>query len=415
MTSIRTGITVATLSIYLVATQIHAGAFEVLHWWTSAGETRALDFVHAQLSQQGIDWRNLPVTGGAGEGAMAVLKTRVLAGQSPVAAQLIGPDIQDWATLGFLTTLDEVASQQHWSAILHPTVDTLIQHQGHYVAVPFGIHRINWLWINRTQLQQTGLGIPQNWDEFFNLARKFQQQGIIPLAHGNEPWQNTTLFETLVLSLGGPRFYRSVFVDLDEQAILSDTFADALRLFARMRSLMDDDVNGRSWHQSTALVADGRAGMQIMGDWVKGELSAWGKENRLICAAVPETRSFHLYSIDTMVLFQQPQPDKDQQLFATTMTAMDTQLGYSLRKGAIPVRKDIDVSLLDPCARDSYLHFVENEMHQTLAPSLAHSMALNAEREDVFIQKIHRFFQQPDTPVEQVQAEIVRNLKPLKQ
>ena len=145
----------------------YAEDLEVLHWWTSDGERAAALYLQDTLAEQGITWVDAAIPGGGGEGAMAVLKSRVLQGAAPAAAQIIGPDIQNWAALGFLGHFNIVALAHDWPNILHPTVNQLLQYQGQYVAVPFGIHRINGLWVNRALLAETGLAVPQHWDEFF--------------------------------------------------------------------------------------------------------------------------------------------------------------------------------------------------------------------------------------------------------
>jgi len=394
-----------------------AEELEVLHWWTSDGERAAALYLQQTLAEQGISWVDAAIPGGGGEGAMAVLKSRVLQGSAPAAAQIIGPDIQNWAALDFLGHFNIVALAHDWPNILHPTVDQLIQYQGQYVAVPFGVHRINGLWLNRELLAASGLPVPRHWKDFFSLARKFQDMGVIALVHGNEPWQNATLFETLVLSSGGPKLYRAVFEQLDEAAILSDPFAQALGLLSRLKGLMDADINGRTWPQSTRLLADGQAGMQIMGDWVAGELTAWQANDKVWCASVPETADDHLYSIDTMVMFKDLALSSYQAQisFAETMARTDVQLNYNRLKGSVPVRLDIQPEALSDCAQTSYRLFKANEAQGTLAPSLAHSMVATAEVEDVFVKIIHEFFQTPDRPVLQVQQELVRNLKSIRQ
>ena len=78
----------------------HAGEVEVLHWWTSGGEARAVDVLKQLMQKQGDTWKDFAVAGGAGEAAMTVLKTRAVFGNPPSAAQLKGTDIQEWARIG---------------------------------------------------------------------------------------------------------------------------------------------------------------------------------------------------------------------------------------------------------------------------------------------------------------------------
>src|SRR5580658_9306810 len=120
-----------------------AESIEVLHWWTSGGESKAVGVLKDDMEKQGYDWKDFAVAGGGGAAAMTALKTQVISGNAPSAAQIKGPLIQDWASQGVLVNIDKVASD--WKANLPPSLDTQMKADGHYVAAPFSIHRINWL------------------------------------------------------------------------------------------------------------------------------------------------------------------------------------------------------------------------------------------------------------------------------
>lgn len=126
----------------------HAGEVEVLHWWTSGGEKRAADTLQKLVEQKGHSWKDFAVAGGGGEAAMTVLKTRAVSGNPPSAAQIKGPDIQEWGELGLLANLDDTAKAERWDALLPEQVRKIMQYDGSYVAVPVNVHRVNWLWIN---------------------------------------------------------------------------------------------------------------------------------------------------------------------------------------------------------------------------------------------------------------------------
>src|SRR5688572_27133821 len=79
-----------------------AGQVEVLHWWTSGGESRSVGQLKRLLATQGHAWRDFAVVGGGGDSAMAVLRSRVLAGNPPAAAQIKGSAIQEWGRLDVL-------------------------------------------------------------------------------------------------------------------------------------------------------------------------------------------------------------------------------------------------------------------------------------------------------------------------
>lgn len=70
------------------------GSVEVLHYWTSGGEAKSAAELKKMMQAKGHTWRDFAVAGGGGDSAMTVLKSRVISGNPPSAAQVKGPAIQ---------------------------------------------------------------------------------------------------------------------------------------------------------------------------------------------------------------------------------------------------------------------------------------------------------------------------------
>lgn len=255
MRLIRT--TVLAASLFSAALQ--AAEVEVLHWWTSGGEARSVAELKKMLEAKGDNWKDFAVAGGGGESAMTVLKTRVVSGNPPTAAQIKGPTIQEWGDEGVLANLDEVAKQENWDALLPGVVADVMKHEGHYVAVPVNVHRVNWMWVNPDVFAKAGAEVPTTWDEFFVAADKIKAAGLVAVAHGGQPWQDATTFESVVLGLAGPEFYRRAFVALDADALNSPTMVKALKTFKRTKAYTDEGAPGRDWNLATAMVINGKA------------------------------------------------------------------------------------------------------------------------------------------------------------
>ncbi len=47
---------------------------------------------------------------------------------------------------------------------------------------------------------------------------KMKENGITPLGHGGQPWQEATVFDGIVLGMGGD-LYQKAFIDLDPAAL----------------------------------------------------------------------------------------------------------------------------------------------------------------------------------------------------
>lgn len=179
---------VAVASLGLGATSVQAGEVEVLHWWTSGGEAKAVGTLRDLLENEGHSWKDFAVAGGAGDSAMTVLKSRAMSGNPPAAAQINGPEIQEWGELGLLANLDEVAGAADWDGLLPQVVSDMMRHDGHYVAVPVNVHRVNWLWANPEVLADAGVALPTTWEELFVAGEALREAGYVPLAHGGQPW-----------------------------------------------------------------------------------------------------------------------------------------------------------------------------------------------------------------------------------
>lgn len=370
-----------------------ADSLQVLHWLTSAGERKAVNSLVTRLAADNIEWRDAAIPGGAGVGASKVMKSRVLAGNSPEAMQLIGFSLVEWANLGLLLQLDSVAAAGNWSTQMYPTAWAQLQSRGHVMAAPLGIHRVNTLFYNQRVFARLGLAPPKTWADFERVARRLKQAGVTPLAQSGEAWQVATLFETLVLAEGGPAYYRELFVQMSPAA-----FADArlLRALARLKSLrqwMPQPLRERPWPEVARQFADGEAGMFVMGDWVKGELNAWGiaTDDGFGCVAVPETGAYHLYSIDTLAMFAADYKHQAaQEKLAQVVTAAPAQFEYNQIKGSISVLRTADQSKMDSCARASAQAFGRGAAAQ--APSFVHRMATDEASKDAIIAEVQRYF-----------------------
>jgi glucose/mannose transport system substrate-binding protein len=375
---------------------------QVLHWWTSASERKAANVLAARLAEEGLEWKDAAIPGGAGLGAGKVLKSRVLAGDAPEVTQIIGVSVAEWAELGLLLEIDNVAVAGNWNNFLFPTIQTLITHRKHVVAAPLSIHRINTLYYNRALFAQLNLKPPQNWIEFQSVALHLKAAGVQPLAQSSEAWQVAALFENLVLAESGPEFYRELFVRRSPAAAADRRTAEALERLRIIKGWAGTQLDERAWPEVVRQFARREAGMLIMGDWAKPELAERGMQldEDYACSTMPGTAKYHLYSVDTLAMFagdyrHMPAQEK----MARLLVSPPVQAEFSALKGAVPVRRDADSSRMDSCARSSWTTFAQGAAVQ--APSLTHRMATDETSRDAIIAEVHRYFlDERTTPAE---------------
>ncbi|GAB2863795.1 ABC transporter substrate-binding protein [Pseudoduganella ginsengisoli] len=370
-----------------------ADSLQVLHWWQSASERKAVDLIAARLAEQdNIGWRDGMVPSGSGAAAAIVLRSRMLAKDAPEVAQVNGIVIRDWARLELLQNLDAVAQAGKWDKVLLPAVAEAIQSDGHVYAAPVGIHRMNNLFYNRKLLARTGLAAPATWDDFERVAAKLQQLGVTPLVQSSEPWQVAGLFETLVLSEGAA-FYRSLFQQRDAAAYSDARLASALNRLRSLKKWMGPAIAERTWDAGVRELAEGRAAMMVMGDWAKGELMARGLavDDGFGCATVPGTERYHLYNIDTLSMLVARNAHRgNQEKLAALIVTPALQNDYNQIKGSIPVLRNAPVAKMDACARASWKLFTSGPEAQV--PSLVHRMATDETVRDAIVAEVHRYF-----------------------
>ena len=351
---------------------------EVLHWWTSGGEAKSVAVLQKEFAENGGKWTDMPVAGGGGDAAMTALRARVLSGNAPTAVQLKGPSIQEWYEEGALADISSVAESNGWAKVLPASIASHMKCEGKWCAAPVNVHRIDWIWANADVLASAGVGMPRTWDEFNETAEKLKAKGIIPLAHGGQSWQDATVFEAVALGIGGANFFKKAFVELDEVTLKSDTMIKVFDQMRTLRGYVDDNFSGRDWNLATAMVMNGEAAFQIMGDWAKGEFLAAGKKpgKDFLCSSTPGEG--FLYNVDSFAMFGVKGSDKEagQMLLAKLIVGKNFQKVFNLNKGSIPARVDVALDEFDQCAHVSAADMNASSTGGTLLPSYAHGMAL---------------------------------------
>jgi len=407
----RSALTLAALTCL----SAQAGEVEVLHWWTSGGEAKAAAALKATLQAKGHTWKDFAVAGGGGDNAMTVLKSRVVSGNAPAAAQIKGPSLQEWAAEGVLANIDDVAKAEKWDSLLPPVVANVMKYKGNYIAAPVNVHRVNWLWVSNDAFKKAGAKVPTNWDEFFVAAEALKKAGITPVAHGGQNWQDFTTFESVALGVGGADFYKKALVQLDAGTLNGATMTKVLDTFKKVKGYTDKNAPGRDWNLATAMVIKGEAGMQLMGDWAKGEFQAAGKApgKDFTCVAAPGTAKSFTFNVDSFAMFKLKNEAnvKAQKDLAAAIMSTDFQEVFNLNKGSIPVRLNMNLAKFDDCAKLSSKDFVDTAKAGSLVPSVAHGMAIPSAKAGAIQDVVSQFWNDDKMSTKDAQAKLVAAAK----
>jgi len=382
---------------------------EVIHWWTAGGESAAVKTLADAYRAAGGTWVDTAIA--LGEQARAVAINRIVGGNPPTAAQFnTSKQFLDVVEQGLLNNVDAVAQRDGWDKFLPETVLNVIRVKGHYYAAPVDIHMPAWIWTSKAAFKKAGIAAePRSMDELFAALDKLRAAGLVPLAHGGQTWQDNIVFTAVLANQGGRELYLKVLRDRDPKAILGEAFKQVLLSFKRLQGYVDKGSPGRNWNDATAMLISGKAGVQFMGDWAKGEFALARQEpgRDYGCIAGFGPASPYIIQGDVFVFPKTDKPDalKAQQLLASVITAPAAQVAFSQRKGSIPIRTDVDASKLDACAQQG-LAIMKDKSRQLGNGEVYLSPDQNGALSDVLTAYWNR-----NIPVEKVQKDILAALR----
>jgi len=204
---------------------------------------------------------------------------------------------------------------------------------------------------------------PASLDEFFAALDKVKASGAVPLALGGQGWQEGITFRSILLAVGGKELFLKTFKDKDTSG---PQFRKTLESFKKLKDYVDPGSPGRDWNLATAMVIDGKAGFQLMGDWAKGEFinakKVAGQDFGCFMAGGPKMP----YAIggDVFVFPKNSKADSvaAQKKLAEMMISPAVQVAFNNKKGSIPIRTDVDLSKVDICAQAGVQAIKENRL-----------------------------------------------------
>lgn len=351
------------------------------HQWSSESDHLALGVCRDALRTMGIE-----------------LKT-ASAANAPDAVKMHGMEVVNAASekLLVLADLNQVASEQIWAQRLPNFVKRFMCHQPLWHGIPVGIHRANMAWVNAPLAQSIGTPHPSSFSELVSWLMAAKDRVPYPLAVGGEPWQIGVLFESVLLSVAGPDFYRRAIVQLEPQALASAEMVKVLDSMLVLRRFVDDSCWGLDWFAQLARVNSADAAIQVMGDWARAsgctDILPW---------TLPGTEEYFISIVDFFAPVQRSSEELTHAV-ATTLTQPGFQKVFAQIKGCMPAVRnawmDVDptrAKLLDDegCVLPSLTfdqtcslrnkavfltiiaeHFINREASPEIARSLAHEFA----------------------------------------
>lgn len=269
-----------------------------------------------------------------------------------------------------------------------------------YVAVPWSGERLNNLFYNPAVLERAGvdptaLTGPRAFVEA--LSTIDAETEATPLAQSTtRPWLLGYLFENVLVGILGPETVRELSSGTAELESL-EGISTTLELLASIREYVPEDANRIGWEQSVGRVLAGEAAMMVGGDWVVG-----GAETRNGIRAYsdaqfgrdwqhtvfPGTDGVVQFTADGFVApVNNPTPELSIQ-WLRYCASTTGQRRYTSHSGTIPLRTDVQPTVLDPFARGQYRAYRDSA---TRLPSLTSGHVLTAGAHSAYLSALYDF------------------------
>lgn len=335
------------------ASVAQAVELEVTHWWTSGGEAVAVSKFAEAWNATGNTWVDGAIAGSGGT-ARPIIISRILGGDPMAATQLNhGRQAEELIEAGLLLDLTDVADAGGWRDIVNPPalLDSCTL-DGKIYCVPVNIHSGQWMWLSHAAYEIAGVPVPADWNEFVATAPELQAAGILPLAMGQQGWQQNLAFGAITIAVAGLDAWREVTVNKNAEVAAGPEYTAVFQAVADARELARGS-NVQDWNQATNMVITGSAGAQLMGDWAQGEFAVAEKVEGTDYSCLPGLGLNAILDTGGDAFYfpvnDDPEITAAQKELAALLISPEVQVSFNLAKGSLPVRGDIDMSSANGC------------------------------------------------------------------
>ena len=326
---------------------------EVTHWWTSGGEAAAVAEFAKAFDATGNKWIDGAIAG-SGDTARPIIISRILGGNPMGATQLNpGTDADELIAAGLMQDLTDLAIKEDWAHILRPASQLeSCTKDGKVYCVPVNLHSAQWMWVNRHVFEDNGMPVPANFNELMAAAPKLQELGIQPLSLA-QGWPVGLMVNDLLVAIAGVDNFVKVYKDRDAAIATGAEFAAVFDAVANARQYATADKMVPQWNEAVALVIEGKAAANIMGDWAGGEFAVAGMVAGKDFDCLPGLGVTPVLNTGGDVFYfpknADPAVTAAQMTLASTLVTKEVQVAFNLKKGSLPMRADVDLSMANDC------------------------------------------------------------------
>jgi glucose/mannose transport system substrate-binding protein len=351
-----------------------SGQLLVGNWWTSGGEFAGVNEVYKIFREENpdIELIHAGIAGGAGVNFQAANLNKLIAGDPFDTFQLhAGLEAELYSPEEYLVPVDDILAETGALDVMPEDLKSLLKIRGNTYTVPLNIHRGNVMWTNTNVLEQAGVTVPTNFEEFFATCATLQDQGIVPLGLGiADGFELGHTFEVVLAGTVGADNTKGLF-----NGSVSWTDAgvtQALENFSKLLACTNDDRGTINWVGGIDLVINDQAAFNIMGDWAYGEVIAKGATDKVTWNSPPGNQNqFFLVSDGFAITTAAPNPENARE-FVRIITRKDAQEAFNQNKGSICARTDCDYGVFPEDRRAYFQSAADDFAASAIIPMVTH-------------------------------------------
>ena len=254
-----------------------------------------------------------------------------------------------------LQPIDDIWEANNMDEMFAPAViENAATYDGEVYFVPFTLHWVGFFY-NKHLFEEVGVEVPETWDELIEVAEAFKEADIPAFALGSQyRWPGQFWFDMILLRTAGNEYRQKL---MNGEASYTDP--EVVRAFELWKELVDagyffPDANAYDWTHATDFVANGDAGMTLMGTWITGYLvndlgQVPGEDYGYFAFPIIDEDVPHasLGPIDGFVIPRDADNPEVAKAFLVYLTDPDVQLEYALGNGNIAPNLLADTSQYD--------------------------------------------------------------------
>ena len=179
----------------------------------------------------------------------------------------------EYANAGMLRDITDVVKNDLSSRIGTGALG-VYGNNGHYYGAPYDMGAVG-MWYNKDIFKAAGVAVPKTWEDLLSIIPKIKSAGYIPIALGaGDKWPAHFWWVYLAMRTGGQEAFNKAYNGSGSFA--DPSFVKAGELLQQLIALEPFQTGflGATYDDEAALMGNGKAAMELMGQWAPGTEAA---------------------------------------------------------------------------------------------------------------------------------------------